>query len=1179
MKKHIISFLLLLLILSNGSLQAQAITLRIPDTSVVSGNSIDIPVFADNTLSGHNVMSYVIQLSFDPAYLQPSAVIVSGTLSAPFGSPAINTSVPGIITIAAAGTSPLTGAGAFIYIRFLTLQPGGTGINFTGTANNYFNEGSPEISFDDAWLNITAPPSITINPDIGVVAKGEQLQFNVFDGTPPYQWSVINPSVAAVDASGLLTAIQPGFTRVVAQDSAGIRDTTNQIEIRAMRMSIPSGLSQWQGADIDVPVNVTDLTGLNITSGNFAISFDQNLLTPVGIVQTGTLLTSFPAPVCNYSSPGHFTLAFAGTTPLIGTGTLIKIRFHVSGQNSGATAIDFTGGLFNEDLQPVFTGGYFTTDNLPVLSLTPNTGSLAAGETQQFTVNGGGVPPLMWNISDTTMASISQTGLMTAFRSGNVVVTVTDSLGATAVSGSFQIYDTRINMSDTYLCLPATTLYFPVTINALPAGESVFSLQAILNYDTTFLSFSGIETAGTLTQGWTFSQNSGDGQLVFAGSGSSPFDVAGTLLIFEFNVKPAFFTGLTTSLYLHNVILNEGIPLPLVDEWANITGADTPSIPVAGAIIQPTCTESTGSVDLEGLPPASWTINPGNIEGYGTAATIPDLTPGTYNFTVTVASGCTSAASSDVVIFAQPPTPVAEAGATAIYTGMPVIIGDPSSGPGIYSWSPAAGLSDSTISQPTASPAVTTTYTLTVDYNGCLATDTVTVVYGISGYTINGKTRYTAKANVGNPAPNLPTYNSVIYNIDHVIVVLKNTGGTEISRDTSDALGNFQFTAVSDGNYLLYYDKFTVDTMSWGNDINVADLSMLKYFIGSDTLLDPSRNFSAKYKRAVNVDNNLYINVADVSRLKAKIGSPYNVSKNFPKGNWVALTQPVTVAGSDLNITLETICYGDYNGSSSRYRDSVASWSNLKSLPGEFIVPSDESVTITNQSLIEVPLKISAKVKDFSALGLELKYPHDEYRLVSAYMPGKGLKGLTAKINPSFEEIMADHNDLLVTDEDGVIRVVYATTDHFDVAAGEELIMLGFRPLIDINPGELDFYLSGTGVVADQYGEENDEVYMLMPKIFVQGDKYKAGFELSGYPNPFANEAMLTYHIPGEGTVKIEVYNSLGEKVAVLVNKVRQEGKHSVEFSRQNMPSGIYTFRLEFTGSDGSENMTIKMMH
>jgi len=72
---------------------------------------------------------------------------------------------------------------------------------------------------------------------------------------------------------------------------------------------------------------------------------------------------------------------------------------------------------------------------------------------------------------------------------------------------------------------------------------------------------------------------------------------------------------------------------------------------------------------------------------------------------------------------------------------------------------------------------------------------------------------------------------------------------------------------------------------------------------------------------------------------------------------------------------------------------------------------------------------------------------------------------------------------------------------------------------------------------------------------------------------------MLTYHIPGEGTVKIEVYNSLGEKVAVLVNKVRQEGKHSVEFSRQNMPSGIYTFRLEFTGSDGSENMTIKMMH
>lgn len=45
----------------------------------------------------------------------------------------------------------------------------------------------------------------------------------------------------------------------------------------------------------------------------------------------------------------------------------------------------------------------------------------------------------------------------------------------------------------------------------------------------------------------------------------------------------------------------------------------------------------------------------------------------------------------------------------------------------IISWSPANTLDDATIPDPTATPLTTTTYELTVDYNGCLAIDTVTV--------------------------------------------------------------------------------------------------------------------------------------------------------------------------------------------------------------------------------------------------------------------------------------------------------------------------------------------------------------------------------------------------------------------------------------------------------------------
>ncbi|HOY33201.1 MAG TPA: T9SS type A sorting domain-containing protein, partial [Bacteroidales bacterium] len=449
-----------------------------------------------------------------------------------------------------------------------------------------------------------------------------------------------------------------------------------------------------------------------------------------------------------------------------------------------------------------------------------------------------------------------------------------------------------------------------------------------------------------------------------------------------------------------------------------------------------------------------------------------------------------------------------------------------------------------------------------------------------AGHSISGKTKYAAKANNGIPAPNPATYNSIKYNIDNVIVILKDySSGNELARDTSDASGVYQFNNVADGNYILSYDKYTVDTMQWGNDVNAIDLTIIKYYIGTDTMSDPSRNFYPKYRKAANVDNNSLINAIDISRIKAKIGAPYSISKNFPKGNWVKLDTSLTVAGANLSIDLKTICYGDYNASSTKYRDSLTTWSMAKSLPENIIAVADDYVTINDPKYFEVPLRISSKMNEFSALGLELNYQSNDYRLVSAYMPKTNGKNGMVKINPSLEEIIAEDNDLLVTDEGGVIRVVYATTNDFDVAADDEMIMLGFSSINKVEKGELDFVLSGTGVIGNKYGEENEDAYLSMPKVFLQGDDTEAGFEFSGYPNPFTNVATLTYSLPENGNVKVRVYNAIGELVNELVNEVQSSGKHTVEFSQNNLPAGMYTFRLEFTGSEKSNCLVLKLVH
>src|SRR5204863_8482545 len=111
-------------------------------------------------------------------------------------------------------------------------------------------------------------------------------------------------------------------------------------------------------------------------------------------------------------------------------------------------------------------------------------------------------------------------------------------------------------------------------------------------------------------------------------------------------------------------------------------------MPTAGPVTQPTCTVSTGSVTLGNLPGGNWKIKSGNtiITGTGTSYPISGLTAGTYNFTVTNASGCTSTASSNIVVHAVPTVPskvtvvmITQPTAT-ISTGSVVLSGLPATG-------------------------------------------------------------------------------------------------------------------------------------------------------------------------------------------------------------------------------------------------------------------------------------------------------------------------------------------------------------------------------------------------------------------------------------------------------------------------------------------------------------------
>lgn len=100
---------------------------------------------------------------------------------------------------------------------------------------------------------------------------------------------------------------------------------------------------------------------------------------------------------------------------------------------------------------------------------------------------------------------------------------------------------------------------------------------------------------------------------------------------------------------------------------------------------------------------------------------------------------------------------------------------------------------------------------------------------------------------------------------------------------------------------------------------------------------------------------------------------------------------------------------------------------------------------------------------------------------------------------------------------------------------------------------------------------------------FVQSEVEKAiphSFELlQNYPNPFNPSTTITFKLPRDGHVRVEILSLLGQRIKTLVDGSRHAGIHTVEWDGREqhgamVASGVYFYRLQ---GDGGSVLTKKL--
>jgi len=432
----------------------------------------------------------------------------------------------------------------------------------------------------------------------------------------------------------------------------------------------------------------------------------------------------------------------------------------------------------------------------------------------------------------------------------------------------------------------------------------------------------------------------------------------------------------------------------------------------------------------------------------------------------------------------------------------------------------ATGLNASTGSYQWAVPNTPTTSALIKisDASNPMTYDVSDAYFSIlpSTYSVSGLVQYDNTAN------------TTLSNVSVSLML----GGQSIGTDLTGSDGAYQIDQVENGTYTIS----STTTKAWGG-VNSTDALLVRRHTVGLTLLEGLRLVVAD----VNGSNS--VNSTDALLIRRRT---VGLDPGFAAGDWKFTKPDVTVAGQNATQNLLGLTVGDVN----------ASYSNIPIAKStEFLALSAGTKQYVKPGeTFELPVSVNYNA-DIAAITAGIKYDSD---------------------NLSFKSIRFAGSGLVFNENDGLISIAWDDLQPLQVKAGETLFSLVFKVSENADAGTtFDFQTSAENEFADVLAKSIDlQLSTNSVEIFRPTD-----FSLKqNYPNPFNPSTTITYDLPNNSSVTLEVYSIVGEKVATIVNQSQKAGSYEVTFDAGNLASGIYVYRLNAVSPGSSFTRALKMM-